>query len=317
MNRFTKSVALPLLVILVAGVGVTAWIIMRELAPQEQSDNNQKTELFREVESPKGKLRVGLAGITSPGTSATKYGDVLAYLSKKLKRPFQLVQRKSYAEINQLLADDKLDMAFICTGGYLSVSDKVEIVAAPVFRGSSTYNSYIIVNKKSGLKTFQDLKGKSFAFTDPLSLSGYRYPRWLVAQEGSRPREYFGKIVYTYNHDNSIKRVQNGLVDGAAIDSLVYEYFYLTNPSAISNLSIIHRSPDMPAPPVVVSKSLDAGLKEKIKNIFKDMEDDPSGQILLERLALDRYATVGSPYIDLDGYLKMGRIYPADAEGAR
>jgi phosphonate transport system substrate-binding protein len=80
------------------------------------------------------------------------------------------------------------------------------------------YQSYLIVHKDSPFRTIEDLKGKTFAFTDPDSNSGSLVPRYWLKQLNTRPEDFFRSITYTYSHDNAIMAVAKQLVDAAAVD---------------------------------------------------------------------------------------------------
>ena len=52
----------------------------------------------------------------------------------------------------------EVKVAFICSGPYIKDREKfgVEFLAAPSVNGRPTYHSYIIVNKDSAIKSFQN-----------------------------------------------------------------------------------------------------------------------------------------------------------------
>jgi phosphonate transport system substrate-binding protein len=100
----------------------------------------------------------------------------------------------------------------------------VDLLAAPQVGGETVYYSYIIVPADSDIQSFADFRGRSFAFTDPLSKTGKLSTVHLLWQQDETPESYFAETFYTFSHDNSIRAVADGLVDGAAVDSLVYDY---------------------------------------------------------------------------------------------
>ena len=117
------------------------------------------------------KLFVAISSMISPVETFNLYKDLIDYISKKMGIAIEFKQRKTYGEVNDLLEKRQLDFAFICTGAYWEAKKKfpLELLVVPVVNGKPTYQSYIIVNKESGINSFDELKGKSFAFTDPLS----------------------------------------------------------------------------------------------------------------------------------------------------
>ena len=76
----------------------------------------------------------------------------------------QLIQRKTYDEINELFPKGQIDLAFICTGPYAAWKNRYgfEALATPQVRGQPFYQSYLIVPKESSYQRLEDLKGRVF-----------------------------------------------------------------------------------------------------------------------------------------------------------
>ncbi|MFZ5797723.1 MAG: substrate-binding domain-containing protein [Desulfobulbaceae bacterium] len=254
-----------------------------------------------EPDGPTGKkLRIAVSAIISPRETFASYQDMLRYLEKKAGIPAELIQRETYQEVNELIGSRKLEMAFICTGAYVEGKERqdMELLAAPVVNGEPVYYSYIIVDGRSGIDGMEGLRGKSFAFTDPLSNTGCLAPRYLLLQQNETPEHYFRKTIFTNNHDRSIEAVAKGLVDGAAVDSLVYDALAESNPQLVAHLKIIDRSPPFGIPPVVVPRELPYGLKEQLREILLAMHQDPEGREILHTLKIDRFVRVEDALYD-------------------
>jgi len=119
----------------------------------------------------------------------------------------------------------------------------LQLFLVPVYFGKTVYYSYLITSKASKINNFLDLQNKAFAFSDPLSNSGYFYPAYLLAKINQTPETFFSKFIFTYSHDNSLQAVLDGIVDGAAVDSLIYDYELSLNPNLIYKIKIIKKSP--------------------------------------------------------------------------
>ncbi|NOY69926.1 MAG: phosphate/phosphite/phosphonate ABC transporter substrate-binding protein [Deltaproteobacteria bacterium] len=236
-------------------------------------------------------LRVAVAAMTSPRENFAAYQDLLDYLGKKLGRNIRLVQRKTYGEINSLFAKGGLDLAFICTGPYVTGKDRFgfEGLVTPLINGTPYYQAYLIVNVKSPYKSLNDLKGHTFAFTDPDSNTGTTVPRYWLAKMKEVPESFFSDIVYTYSHDNSIKAVANSMVDGASIDGAIWEFYNLNNPAYTRRTKIIKKSVLFGAPPLVVAKALPKAIKGRIRNILTHMDADSEGKKILNALMIDAF----------------------------
>jgi phosphonate transport system substrate-binding protein len=166
----------------------------------------------------------------------------------------------------------------------------MEIIAVPVVHGGTVYHSYIIVNQKSNYKTFDELKGQKFAFVDQGSNTGYIVPAYMLAKRGEKPATYFREFFFTHSHDNSIKAVADGQADGAAVDSLIWDFFSNINPELTASTKIIEKSPPYGIPPVVVHPSVDAELKKQLKQVFLTLHEDKEAAALLKKLQIDRFA---------------------------
>lgn len=244
-----------------------------------------------EISTKEDAFRVAIGAMVSPRQTFSYYKQLLDYLSKKMDKPIKLLQRKTYMEVNELLGKGNVELGFICSGPYTAAHRDfgVEILVVPVVKGETYYYSYIIVHKDSDINRFEDLQGKKFAFTDPLSLTGTIFPTYLLAQKGYTPKEYFSKTIFTHSHDNSIIAVAEKLADGASAHSLIWNYLSVTEPSLTSQTKIILRSPPFGIPPVVVPKNLDPELKERLREIFLNLHKEKESQEILTKLMIDRF----------------------------
>ena len=239
-------------------------------------------------------LRVAVAAVISPKGTAESYQPLLDYLSDKLDRPVELVQRRTYAEVNDLIESGFVDVAFVCTSAYVDGREKfgMELLAAPQVNGEAVYYSLLIVPKDSAAQSMADLRDKVFAFTDPMSNTGKLYPTYLVQQLGSAPDQFFARTFFTYSHDDAIRAVADGLADGAAVDSLVYDFAVARDPSLAERVRIIHRSPPFGIPPVVVGPGIRPQLKAELQSVLLNMDDDAEGRKGLEAIGAERFVLI-------------------------
>lgn len=237
------------------------------------------------------KMKIAISAMTSPKETFTYYKDLINYISEKIGTRIELTQRKTYKEINLLLENGQVDFAFICSGAYVEpkVRNKVDILAVPVINGKPLYQAYIITPKGAGITKIEDLKGKTFAFTDPLSHTGYSYALKRLNDFGETVEHFFSRSIFTYAHDNSIQLVEKGTVDGATIDGLIYEYLYKVSPERIKNIRIIEKSEYFGIPPIVIQRNCDPNLKKKIRMVFLDMHNNPTGKEILNKLSIEKY----------------------------
>ena len=257
-------------------------VTLNDLQPIDDQQKNDDDGQF---------LRVAISSMTSPKESTVYYSALLKYLEKEVGMPIKVVQRKTYQEVNDLLKKGEIDLAFICTYAYVLGVEEFNLkpFLTPQIEGKNTYRSYIIVDSSSDIYSFEELKNKRFAFTDPLSNTGYIYPTFLVQKFGYMPKDFFNSVTFTYSHDNSITAVAHNVVDGAAVDSLVFDHTIENDPSFIEKVKIINTSVEFGMPPVVVRPDLDLELASNLKRILLTMHTDIEGQRILEHLRIDEF----------------------------
>ncbi len=237
-------------------------------------------------------IKIGVAAMISPKETAKYYTDMLNYVGEKIGKKVEIVQQENYSEMDAMLEKGIVNAAFICSGPYIKDHDKfgAELLVAPQSYGKPFYNAYIIAHKDSGAKSLADLKGKKFAFTDPKSNTGKIVPEYMVAKKfNEKPEKFFSEVIYTKSHDKSIEAVAKKLVDGASIDSLIYDYAAKKNPVYTQLTKIVEKSPSYGIPPVVVNKNVDPKLKAALKDAFLNMHKDARGKEILAGIMVDKF----------------------------
>jgi len=236
-------------------------------------------------------LRAAVGAMLSPQETYSLYREFWAYVAGRLDMDLEFVQRKTYGEINRLFATGSLDVAFICSGPYAGGSRQFgfDLLAMPEVRGSATYRAYLVVAAASGIERLEDLRAKTFAFTDPESNTGHLVPLAWLLELGETPDAFFSRTIYTYSHDRAVEAVARGLVDGAAVDSLIWDFMQEASPDLAARTRIIRRSEPFGIPPIVAAASLDPKLRERLRALLLDMHRDASGQAILRGLHIDRF----------------------------
>ncbi|MCX8070646.1 MAG: phosphate/phosphite/phosphonate ABC transporter substrate-binding protein [Thermodesulfovibrionales bacterium] len=245
---------------------------------------------FKTIEA-KDTIVFAVSPMASPAATATSFSDFINFMSKKLNKKVVLKQRKKYADINEMLKNGEALIAFTCTGAYLAGREDfgLELFVVPVVDGKTTYHSYIIVHKGSHYKNLEDLKGKVFAFTDPLSLSGRLYVTSLLNEKGIHTKDYFKKTFYTAGHEKSIEIVAQRLADGASIDSLILEDMIKKDNPYSHQVKVIAKSPPFGMPPFVVSPQMPEDLRKRLLKILLSMQNDKEGSKVLQKIGINGF----------------------------
>ncbi|GEA18502.1 phosphate/phosphite/phosphonate ABC transporter substrate-binding protein [Moorella sp. E306M] len=293
-SKLILFLAFILLILLLSGCAKTnreGIIKLNDLRSDYPGASYNGSVLEGELKRP---LRLAAAPVISPEEGYQAYTDLTRYLEDFLGYPVEFITRQTYAEVNLLMNSGDIDIAFVCTYAYVKGQRDfgMELVAASEVGGQAKYASYIIVPKSSPVQDFAGLKGRRFAFSDPMSMSGRLVPLYYIQQKGERPETFFQSYIFTYSHDKSIRAVADGIVDGAAVDSLVYEAFAKKHPEIAAKVKIIQSSDDFASPPVVVRPGLEPALKAKVREAFLQMDKKENGRKILNELGIERFIPI-------------------------
>src|SRR3990172_3019779 len=232
-------------------------------------------------------LRFAVALTISPQVGYRLYGDLTEAMGRKFGRPVHLLLRRTFSEVNDLLRSRQSEVAQLCSRGFLQgrADFGVTALAVPIVNGRKSYPSYVIVSAESEIGTPAELKGKSFAFADPLCAP----EPFSVGRGRQRPEAFFGRKLAITSHDRAIRAVAEGLVDGALVDGLVYARLALTDPGQITKTKVIGETAPYMNPPVAVHPALDPTLKEALTRAFLTLHEEQTGRAALIRLGIDRF----------------------------
>jgi phosphonate transport system substrate-binding protein len=212
------------------------------------------------------------------------------HLEERLGRPVKFVQRGSYREIVDLLLNDSIEVAWLCGHPFVLYESRLSMIAVPRYRGQMLYQSHLIVpDRDRTTRRVADLRGRVFAYSDPLSNSGYLVPRAELAREGHQPDTYFRRTFFTYGHRKVIEAVRAGLADGGAVDGYVWDTLVLQQPASVAGVHVVWRSPPHGFPPVVARRNGSAREARELASALFDMEHTAAGRGVLAQLNLDGF----------------------------
>ncbi|MGZ8256811.1 MAG: substrate-binding domain-containing protein [Gallionella sp.] len=239
--------------------------------------------------APPAPLRLALSAVML-GEQQQMLQRWQQYLSNHLQRPVVFVQRRSYREMIDGLAAGKIDAGWICSWPHLRYPAAQRLLAVAVWQGQPLYRSYLIVPSSDvATQSIADLRGKIFAYSDPESNSGRLIPDLDVLHLGGDPKTFFSKTLFTYAHRKSVMAVADGLVQGANVDSYIYEQLARFQPELTARTRIVTRSAEYGFAPFVVSAQLPDAQVRQLRAVLLAMQDDEEGRTLLAYMGLDKF----------------------------
>ncbi|MCS7245711.1 MAG: phosphate/phosphite/phosphonate ABC transporter substrate-binding protein [candidate division WOR-3 bacterium] len=216
---------------------------------------------------------------------ATTTKPLVDILSRKLNMKLKSYLATDYTALVEALGSNKIDIAFLPPFGYILAYEKykADIILKAIRNGHAYYRSQFVVRKGSA-KNLNDLKGKIWAYPDAASTSGYIFPKAYMLKIGIDPDKFFKDRIQTGSHDNAILAVYNNEADLAttfegAENRLLKEYKDIKD-----KIEIIAYTDSIPNDGIVVRAGLDTVLREKIKQVFLELNDDKEAMEILKKV---------------------------------
>jgi len=214
--------------------------------------------------------------------------DLLDYLEKETGYYFTSAYPASYIAVVEAFGSNKADIAMINTFSYLMVNEMYGAEALLRIvrdQGETTYRGQILVRTDSGIESIDQLNGKSFAFVDASSTSGYILPKSML----DKKHILLGETVFGMRHDNVVMMVYQKQVDAGAayysppdtVTGQIYDARMRVEqqyPDVAKKLKIIALTESIPNDPFVFRKDLPQEMKEKITAALIRFVSTPIGK---------------------------------------
>jgi phosphonate transport system substrate-binding protein len=242
--------------------------------------------------SPAKVLRVGFVPAEDAQQVIRNAQPLVEILQQKLGIEVQPFVATDYTGVVEALRVGKLDIAFLTPASYVLAKNEanVRVALKSERKGSPFYYAAIITRADSGIKKLEDLRGKVFAFGDPLSTSANVFPRKLFHEKGIDPVRDFKQILYSGGHDATVLAVLNRKVDAGATYANSTDggdtawARYLQNPEDVKKIHAIAYSEPIPADNLVFRAGLEERFAKQIEEVFLELSRDPKGKKMLRDL---------------------------------
>ena len=229
------------------------------------------------------KITFGVTSGENAKDSRARWTPFVAYLEEQLGIEVELRQASDYAGIIEAMGAGRVEMAWYGGAGYAAAWDvmkgNIEPIAMDVSaKGKMGYHSVLVVKGDSDVADMEGLAGKSLAFADPNSTSGFMIPNYWLRKLGKigGESEFFKSTGFSGSHENGILAVMNGTYDVAATwtyDEEDGNISRMIRKGMINegDVKVIWTSPLIPNSPFTVLKSLPEDMKADLKAAMTEM----------------------------------------------
>ena len=258
------------------------------------------------------ELTIGISSSENETDAIARNQPYADYLSRELGVPVNIVRGTDYAAVIEAMRSGHVQIASVGPAAYALARKIMGEDIAPVAvtldgEGNLGYYSVIAVRADSPYQTLADIEGKSFAFADPNSTSGYAVPSYYLSTElNTSASDYFSEVAFSGGHEQSVMALVNGTFDAVAThwrneeagNIQTMEGKGLIEPGSTR---IIWKSPVIPNTPVMMLTTLPQDLQDAFKAALMAFpEKDPEGFAQYTRGTSSGYAEAShEDYLDV------------------
>lgn len=238
---------------------------------------------------PPEEIRFGLLPAEDPTQMVEQFSGIAKYIGEQMGMPTSVRVSESYNALIEALRAGHLEVVYVGGGQYLKMLE-IGMDVEPLVLNRDTnertyYKSCIITKPDSGITTFGDLKGKTFAFVSPTSTSGGVAPTYMLLKNGIDPEKDFKQRIYAGKHDAAFLAVKNNKVDAGAVgdfyfwrwqDRGIFEMERYDEPSdTLINAELrIIGCQKVPNTPMVTKKEFGEEFIGKLRQAFLSLPND-------------------------------------------
>lgn len=245
-------------------------------------------------------LNVQFVPTNNDGSMEAKAKPFADYLSQKLGCKVNVTLATDYSTIVEAMASKKVDIGIMPPAAYVQARDMGAAEALLTSqlgaysretglpeegKLSGTFKGEVLVKADSDIKTLEDLKGKRIATLSPNSASGYIYPVAELKEIGIDPVK--DCILTTVNDiPSEMTAVLNGQQDACLVFEGARNVFAgkFSEYNLLNDLRVLYLTEgDIPNDAIAVNPDMDPALKQQIKEVFLNMNQDQAG---LEAMSL-------------------------------
>lgn len=290
MYRFYRYILFVVIVAFISGCG--------------SKDNKDTNNSINSSATSLSTIKIGVIPYDKVETVQQAYKPFAAYISKKTGcKDGQVFVTPDYSGILQALRSDQIDCAYLNPLSYVLAVDQFKDtpehlipIAMPYYKNSLTYRGDIFVRVDSGIKSMKDFKGRSFAFADRTSTSGYLYPAGLMLEAGVDPAKDVKAV--NISGGGSTMAVFNKVADGGASYEGAIDRAFKDHPDQAKQMMVIAKTDPIPNGMFVVRGNLDPKLIEALKKAMNDINTDPEGKVPLDKMEFTKWVPADDSEFD-------------------
>ncbi|MED1202838.1 phosphate/phosphite/phosphonate ABC transporter substrate-binding protein [Heyndrickxia acidicola] len=244
------------------------------------------------------ELRIGFVPSQNAETLEARAKPLADLLQKELGIPVKVTVTTDYNGVVEAMGSKQLELGFLPPTDYvLAHQKKYANVLLQALRfgvdpktGANTsdkvsyYYAGILVRNDSGIKSLNDLKGKTIGWQSPTSSAGYVWPAVEMKEKAGIDAQKDVKSVVFQGHDKAVLAVLNKDVDAAAVFEDARNIVKGEYPNVFKDTHYIYQTAKIPNDTISIRPDISKKWADKIANAFIKIGNDPKGQKIIESI---------------------------------
>lgn len=252
-------------------------------------------------------LKVALLPDENASTVIKNNRALQAYLEKELGKKIELIVTTDYSSMIEAMRHGRLDLAYFGPLSYVLAKQKSEIEAFAALKqkGSTTYQSVLVINNAAGINSIADIANKDVAYGDKASTSSHLIPKSMLAEKGLMAGDQYREH-FVGAHDAVAIAVQNGHAQAGGLSKPIFESLLQRGVIDGNKVKVLAESKPFPQYPWTMRSNLKPELKEKIRSVFLGIKDPE----VLKAFKADGFGPVSD--MDYDVVRNLGSLLKLD-----
>lgn len=250
------------------------------------------------------KLVLGMVPSREANVIVDSLDPIAEMMEERIGIPVETFVSTNFVGLVEAMGTGRIDLGLFGPAAMVQAVDRydAQIILASVRQGYTYYKSQFNVRCDSGIESFEDLRGKTIAFVDPGSASGYQFPYVYLKQQGIDPDSDMTAI-FAGSHDAAALAVYNEDVDvavtfGGTPGSDGRETILADYPDALEVLCILGTTSEIPNDGMAAREGLSPELIARIQEAMIDIANTPEGKELTSTLFnVTEFAVVEDPSV--------------------
>jgi phosphonate transport system substrate-binding protein len=222
--------------------------------------------------APDAPITIATLPVSDDPTQVNPVEALVELLEAETGREVEVTDVPDYLSVVEAIRADHVDIGIMSGFPSALAVNTGEVDALLAWEGSDEPVSTCVVLDDSPIQTVADLEGRTVAFADQASSSGYFMPVYMLHEEGlEQDTDY--EAIFAGGHEGSFAALQQGQVDAACTGFVLTEMGAPMFPFAEGEWRAVGESPAMSITGTVLARqSLDDEtrtlLEEALPNVF-------------------------------------------------